>query len=102
MDKDINYLAGEELCTQKDDQGILRFSSRIWISPVAELKNKILQEVHNSKYSIHPGSTKMYRDLKENYWWPDMKRDLRNRLTNVTRVRELRRSTRDRVDYYSH
>ena len=43
---------------------------------MTELKNDILQEAHNSKYSIHPGSTKMYRDLKENYWWPDMKREI--------------------------
>jgi len=76
MDQDVNKLVGEELCTQKDDQGIFRFSSRIWIPPVTELKNDILQEAHNSKYSIHPGSTKMYRDLKENYWWPDMKREI--------------------------
>ncbi|KAL8119581.1 hypothetical protein AgCh_016907 [Apium graveolens] len=76
MNQDINHLVGEELCTQKDDQGIIRFSSRIWIPPVTELKNKILQEAHNSRYSIHPGSTKMYRDLKENYWWPDMKREI--------------------------
>ena len=76
MDQDVNKLVGEELCTQKDDQGILKFSSRIWIPPVTELKNDILQEAHNSKYSIHPGSTKMYRDLKENYWWPDMKREI--------------------------
>ncbi|KAL8117783.1 hypothetical protein AgCh_015616 [Apium graveolens] len=76
MDQDINHLVGEELCTQKDDQGILRFSSRIWIPPVTELKNEILQEAHSSRYSIHPGSTKMYRDLKKNYWWPDMKREI--------------------------
>ena len=62
MDQDINHLVGEELYTQKDDQGILRFSSRIWIPPVAELKNNIFEEAHNSRYSIHPGSTKMYRD----------------------------------------
>ena len=50
---------------KKDDQGILRFSSRTWIPPVMELKDEILQAAHNSRYSIHSGSTKMYRDLKE-------------------------------------
>ena len=73
MSQDVNKLVGEELCTQKDDQGILRFSSRIWIPPVPELRNEVMNEAHSSTYSIHPGSTKMYRDLKENYWWPDMK-----------------------------
>jgi hypothetical protein len=36
----------------------------------------ILREAHESKFSIHPGSTKMYRDLKHHYWWPNMKRKI--------------------------
>jgi hypothetical protein len=35
-----------------------------------------LREAHDSAYSIHPGSTKMYHDLKENYWWYGFKRDV--------------------------
>jgi hypothetical protein len=31
-----------------------------------------MREAHNSRYSIHPGSTKMYKDLKTRYWWKDM------------------------------
>jgi hypothetical protein len=27
-------------------------------------------------YSIHPGSTKMYQDLKQKYWWYGLKRDV--------------------------
>ena len=69
-------MSGEEINSQKDDKGILRFSSRIWIPDVTELKHEILHEAHNSRYSIHPGSTKMYRDLKENFWWPNMKKEI--------------------------
>ncbi|KAL8098310.1 hypothetical protein AgCh_031179 [Apium graveolens] len=76
MKKEKNQLTGEEIGTQKDEQGILRFSSRIWIPHVPELKNEILQEAHNSRFSIHPRSTKMYRDLKQNFWWPNMKREV--------------------------
>jgi len=36
----------------------------------------MLKECHESAYSIHPGGTKMYQDLKQNYWWPGMKRDI--------------------------
>jgi hypothetical protein len=36
----------------------------------------IFREAHDSAYSIHPGSTKMYKDLKNRYWWYDMKRDI--------------------------
>jgi hypothetical protein len=40
------------------------------------VKGMVLQEAHESKFSIHPGSTKMYRDLKHHYWWPNMKREI--------------------------
>jgi hypothetical protein len=46
------------------------------VPDVDHLYEKILQETHDSAYSIHPGSTKMYQDLKERYWWYDMKRDV--------------------------
>jgi hypothetical protein len=35
-----------------------------------------LKEAHDSDYSIHPGSTKMYQDLKQKYWWYGLKRDV--------------------------
>ena len=76
MTHNKDRLTGEEKGSQKDDKGILRFSSRIWIPHVTELKKEILQDAHSSHYSIHPGSTKMYKDLKENFWWPDMKREI--------------------------
>ena len=41
-----------------------------------DLREKILQEAHGSPYSIHPGRTKMYQDLKERYWWYGMNRDV--------------------------
>jgi len=76
MNNERSKLTGEEMSNQKDDRGILRFSSRIWIPNVTELKDEILREAHSSRYSIHPGSTKMYNDLKENFWWPDRKKDI--------------------------
>jgi hypothetical protein len=41
-----------------------------------EIKSLILQEAHNSTYSIHPRGNKMYQDLKLSYWWYGMKRDI--------------------------
>jgi hypothetical protein len=41
-----------------------------------ELKRLILDEAHKSRFSIHPGSTKMYHDLKQYYWWPNMKAEI--------------------------
>ena len=43
---------------------------------VGELRQHIFIEAHKSRYSIHPGATKMYRDLLEVFWWNGMKRDI--------------------------
>nr|GEZ20417.1 putative reverse transcriptase domain-containing protein [Tanacetum cinerariifolium] len=46
---------------------------RIWLPKFGGLRDLIMHESHKSKYSIHPGSNKMYQDLKQLYWWPNMK-----------------------------
>src|SRR5438128_4566274 len=50
--------------------------SRVCVPDVKALRETILREAHESGYSIHPGSTKMYQDRKEYYWWYGMKRDI--------------------------
>ena len=52
------------------------YSNHICVPNKVELKNLILQEAHDSPYSIHPGGTKMYQDLKERFWWHGMKREI--------------------------
>ena len=59
-----------------DDQGIVWFGKRICVSEVKSIRESILREAHDSAYSIHPGSTKMYLDLKERYLWYGLKRDV--------------------------
>nr|GEW54324.1 hypothetical protein [Tanacetum cinerariifolium] len=49
---------------------------RIWLPLHGGLRDLIMHESHKSKYSIHPGSTKMYQDLRRLYWWPNMKGDI--------------------------
>ena len=73
---EASTITGEEQRCIQDEKGLLKFASRIWIPNVQELRREILHEAHSSRYSIHPGSTKMYRDLKEYYWWPNMKVDI--------------------------
>ncbi|KAL8091416.1 hypothetical protein AgCh_033870 [Apium graveolens] len=65
MSEGTESMTGEEINTEKDDKGILRYSYKIWVPNVQELKDEILYESHSSRYSIHPRSTKMYRDLKK-------------------------------------
>jgi hypothetical protein len=56
------------------DQGTLWYKKRICVPDLKEIRELILWEAHDSAYSIHPGSTKMYHDLKSRYWWYGMKR----------------------------
>jgi hypothetical protein len=60
----------------EDDQGTIWFKKRICVPDVRDLRETILREAHDLAYSIHPGSTKMYQDLKYRYWWYGMKRDV--------------------------
>ncbi|GJV73683.1 putative reverse transcriptase domain-containing protein [Tanacetum coccineum] len=52
------------------------FEGRIWLPLFGGLRDLIMHESHKSKYSIHPGSDKMYQDLKKLYWWPNMKAEI--------------------------
>ncbi|KAK1695559.1 hypothetical protein QYE76_012256 [Lolium multiflorum] len=54
----------------------LYFQKRICVPDDPEVKSIILKEAHETPYSIHPGSTKMYMDLKEMFWWNNMKREI--------------------------
>jgi hypothetical protein len=60
----------------EDDQETIWFNNRICVPDVGDLRKTILREAHDSAYSIHPGSTKMYQDFKQRYWWYGMKRDV--------------------------
>ncbi|CAJ2662227.1 unnamed protein product [Trifolium pratense] len=59
-----------------DFDGVLWLNSRLCVPNVGELRRKILEEAHHSSYTIHPGSNKMYQDLREFYWWEGMKKDV--------------------------
>ncbi|GJR57539.1 putative reverse transcriptase domain-containing protein [Tanacetum coccineum] len=56
--------------------GTLCLNNRSWLPCYGDLRTLVMHESHNSKYSIHPGSDKMYQDLKQLYWWPNMKANI--------------------------
>jgi hypothetical protein len=60
----------------EDNQVVLWYKGRICVPNVKEFKDKVLQEAHESSYSIHPRGNKMYHDLKATYQWYGMKRDV--------------------------
>nr|GFC47833.1 retrotransposon protein, putative, Ty3-gypsy subclass [Tanacetum cinerariifolium] len=56
--------------------GTLCLNGKSWLPCYGDLRSVIMHESHKSKYSIHPGSKKMYQDVKKQYWWPNMKADI--------------------------
>ncbi|KAA3487500.1 Transposon Ty3-I Gag-Pol polyprotein [Gossypium australe] len=59
-----------------NSDGCLMFRDRVCVPRNKELMWSILYEAHNGCVSVHPGSTKIYNDLKQRYWWPSMKKDV--------------------------
>ncbi|KAL4016622.1 hypothetical protein IC575_024274 [Cucumis melo] len=52
------------------------FERRLCVPSDSAVKTELLSEAHSSPFSMHPGSTKMYQDLKRVYWWRNMKREV--------------------------
>ncbi|GJT71748.1 putative reverse transcriptase domain-containing protein [Tanacetum coccineum] len=65
---------GEPFEVRSDGTKCLK--GRVWLPLFGGLRGLIILESHKSKYFIHPGSDKMYHDLKKLYWWPNMKADI--------------------------
>jgi hypothetical protein len=59
-----------------DEQGVVKYKNRLVVPGNDELRRKILDEAHQSKLFIHPGSNKMYHDLRQLYWWSNMKQNI--------------------------
>jgi hypothetical protein len=68
--------SGEAQCFGRDSEGVLWFKDRLVVPKNFELGRKIMNEAHCSRYSIHPGTTKMYQFLEKNFWWMRMKREI--------------------------
>jgi hypothetical protein len=56
-------------CFREDTEGTLWFKERLVVPKREALKKKILDEAHTSRYSIHPRSTKIYHDMRQQFWW---------------------------------
>ncbi|KAI3829670.1 hypothetical protein L1987_03798 [Smallanthus sonchifolius] len=67
---------GVELLLESKSNGLLYYLNRIWIPNRDDLRTFLMNEAHKTHYSIHPGADKMYQDLRQQYWWPGMKKDI--------------------------
>ena len=60
---------GEALCFKQDQDGAIWFKNRLVVPKNLGVRKQILNKAHLSRFSIHPGSSKMYQDLKQRFWW---------------------------------
>ncbi|KAA0050197.1 pol protein [Cucumis melo var. makuwa] len=65
---------GEDFFISSDDG--LTFEGRLCVPEDSAVKTELLAEAHSSPFTMHPGSTKMYQDLRSVYWWRNMKREV--------------------------
>ena len=72
--KIMNGDIGENFRITQD--GVLTMKSRVCVLDIEDLRRLIMEEAHCSAYAMHPGNTKMYQIIKENYWWSGMKWDI--------------------------
>jgi hypothetical protein len=61
---------------REDAEGVVWFKDRLCVPDIKSIRELILKEAHETAYSIHPGSEKMYQDLKKRFWWYGMKREI--------------------------
>ncbi|WVZ63289.1 hypothetical protein U9M48_012931 [Paspalum notatum var. saurae] len=81
QDKGMPHIRDEindkkKACFKLDEEGVLWFKNRLVVPKDMELRKKILDEAHTSMFTLHPGSNKMYQDLKQKFWWTRMKREI--------------------------
>ena len=84
---------GDEGWTVHAD-GSLRYRGRVVVPQLNDLREEILREFHCSRFSVHPGGTKMYQDLRRQYYWSGMKRHVGTLFNDVSCVSRLRLSTK--------
>ncbi|GJU73898.1 retrotransposon protein, putative, ty3-gypsy subclass [Tanacetum coccineum] len=70
-----------------DDDGILWQGTKLCVPEDPTLREALMTEAHSSPFSIHPGSTKMYHDLKQHFWWSGMKRDFVSKCLTCQQVK---------------
>jgi hypothetical protein len=88
----VKQKAEKYKCFRQDSKGILWFGDRLVVPKDPELRGKILDEAHLSKFSMHPGSNKMYHDLRTLYWWTRMKREIAKYISECDTCQRIKAS----------
>jgi hypothetical protein len=86
---------------REDVEGMLWFKERLVVPKREALKKKILDETHTLRYSIHSGSTKMYHDLRQQFWWTRMKHEAARYVSECDTCRKVKADYMKPVGYYN-
>jgi hypothetical protein len=74
----------------REDAGVVWFKDRLCVLDIKSIRELILKEAHETTYSIHPSSEKMYQDLKKIFWWYDMKREIAEYVARCDRYQRIK------------
>ena len=85
-----NIASGGASCFSTNDHGVVYFENRLVVPKNQHLRQLILKEAHESPLTIHPGSTKMYQDLRQRFWWTRMKREIAQFIANCDVCRRVK------------
>jgi hypothetical protein len=75
---------------RKDVEGVIWFKDHLCVPNVQSIRELILKEAHETAYSIHPGSEKMYQDLKKKFWWYGKKREITEHVAMCDSCRRIK------------
>jgi hypothetical protein len=75
---------------REDVEGVIWFKDHLCVPNVQSIRELILKEAHETAYSIHPGSEKMYQDLKKKFWWYGMKREIAEHVAMCDSCRRIK------------
>lgn len=79
---------------------MLRYQGRLCVPDVDGLRDQILEEAYATRYSIHPGLTKTYHDLREIYLLKGLKRDIAEFVTKCPNFQKVKVNTKSWVSCY--
>jgi hypothetical protein len=81
---------GDAQCFRQDTDRVLWFKDHLVVAKDFDLRHKIMDEAHCSRYSIHTGTNKMYQDLKKSFWWTRMKREIMKYMAECDTCRRVK------------
>ena len=73
---------------------MLMLDNRVCVPNANNLRQRILQEAHYAPYSVHPGATKMYHDIKTTYWWSGLKKEVAKFVASCLTCQQVKKNTR--------